>query len=36
VSTNALLAILAVCFTACFIALVWASTKHRRNDTKER
>lgn len=34
-STNALLAILAACFTACFIALVWASTKPRRNNTKE-
>jgi hypothetical protein len=34
-SDNALYAVLACCATACFIALVWASTKHRRNDTKE-
>jgi hypothetical protein len=31
-SDNALLAILAVCATACFIALVWASTKPRRRN----
>lgn len=37
-NNNALYAVLALCVTACFIALVWASTKTRSNNeaTKDR